>query len=345
MLRQMILLLVPTFIFLGCQTTPPTPQAPPCGVEIRAAFDVGSGSTKMKVAELNTCTNKIVSVLAEEQVKVDYRDALDKSKDDLFPPATMESGMKALEKLKGKAIKKGAKKFTGVATAAFRQAKNSEEFVKNVREKLGIPLQVISQNLEGLIGFQAASQQTRKDPAQLLMWDIGGGSQQMVILNDSNQPVIYLGQLASVSFKNQVIEKVQKKNIKKVNSPNPLKKSDVEKAVEIAKAEAKDTVPADIKNKIAQKPAVSIVGIGGVLSKSVLRQLTPNPNVTQEQLKKALDKRTGMTDKQIKDPFSATEVTNLALVYGYMKALNIKSYKPIDVNLVDGLWFQPEIWQ
>lgn len=339
--RHVFYFLLPLIVLLGCQTK--TSETASCGLEIRAAFDVGSGSTKMKVAQLDTCAKKVITILVEDQIKVDYREALDKSKDNLFPQATMDAGFKALETLKAKAIKKGAQKFTGVATAAFRQAKNSEDMVKRVRENLGIPLRVISQNLEGLIGFQAASLQTQKELEKLVVWDIGGGSQQMVALNEKAQPVIYQGQVASVTFKNHVIEKIQKKNLKKISSPNPLKKKDVEKAVAYAQAQAKETVPTEIKSKFTQKN-VSVLGIGGVLSKSIQRQMKAGSTISQSELKKTLDLRTGMTDKQIKDQFAATEVTNLALVYGYMTALKIESYKAVDVSLVDGLWFQPDIW-
>lgn len=337
-MRNLIYVLLIAFILPACQTS-----VPQCGIEIRAAFDVGSGSTKMKVAELNTCTNAIQKILLDEQAKIDYRESVEKSSDETISKDTTQAGIKALNSLKEKAQKAGAQKFSGVATAAFRQAKNGEQIVREIREATGIPLRVISQNLEALIGFQAASFKTKKDPAQIIAWDIGGGSQQIVTLNDDKQASVYLGQLASVSFKNRVIQEVKKKNPKKVISPNPLTKEQMSAAAKIAEKEALSSVPADIQKRFAQKD-LSVIGIGGVLGKSVQRQVSGAGKITPELLLTAMNKKTGVSDKNNKDPYAATDTTNLILVYGFMQGLKIKSYQPIDVNLIDGLWFQQEFW-
>jgi exopolyphosphatase/guanosine-5'-triphosphate,3'-diphosphate pyrophosphatase len=337
-MRNLILVLLIAAFLPACQT-----HVPECGTEVRAAFDVGSGSTKMKVAELNTCTNTIQKVLLEEQAKIDYRESIEKSSDETISGATTEAGIKALNSLKEKAQKSGAQKFSGVATAAFRQAKNGEQVVRDIREATGIPLRVISQNLEALIGFQAASFKTKKDPAQIIAWDIGGGSQQIVTLNDEKQASIYLGQLASVSFKNRVIQEVKKKNPKKITSPNPLTKNQISIAAKIAEKEAVATVPADIQKRLGQKD-LSVIGIGGVLGKSVQRQLAGAAKITPELIQATLNQKAGVTDGKNKDPYAATDITNLILVYGFMQGLKIKSYQPVDVNLIDGLWFQQEFW-
>lgn len=337
-MRNLILVLLSSFALLSCQT------APKCGPEARAAFDVGSGSTKMKVVEFNTCTQEVTKALLEDQIKVDYRDALEKNPSGEFPALIQTQGLAALEKLKGEAQAQGAKKFTGIATAAFRQANNADVLVNLIREKLGIPVRIISQSEEALLGFQAARAKAKAASQDLVVWDIGGGSQQMVSLDDTLKPTVYYGNLASVSFKNQVIAKVQKKDPTKVESPNPLKKNQVKTAVTLAEAEAKTTVPEKIQKKFTAAETV-VIGIGGVLAKSLPRQMSANESITQENVKVVLDRRTNMTDSQISDPYAATEVTNLALVYGFMKALGIKSYQPAEVSLMDALWADPLVWQ
>lgn len=323
---------------IGCQTIPK------CGSEMRAAFDVGSGSTKLKVVELNMCAQTVTRVVLEDQVKVDYRDALEKNANGEFPESIQSEGLAALTKLKGEAEAQGAHKFTGVATAAFRQAKNAEDFTKQIHDKLGVTLRIISQSNEALLGFQAARAQVKAVTQDVVVWDIGGGSMQMTSVDDTVKPVVYFGNLASVSFKNQVIAKVQKKNIAKVDSPNPLKKNQVAPAMLIAEKEALATVPASIQKKLAEPESI-VVGIGGVLTKSVPRQMVAGSKLTYDTIKAALDIRAGMTDKEINGEYAATEVTNLALVAGFMKALKIKSYQPAEVSLVDALWFDTDVWQ
>lgn len=337
-MRNLFLILWSVLTLVSCQT------APKCGAEARAAFDVGSGSTKMKVVEFDTCTQEVTKTLLEDQVKVDYRDALEKNPSGEFPALIQTQGLAALEKLKGAAQAQGAKKFTGIATAAFRQANNADVFVNLIREKLGIPVRIISQADEALLGFQSARQKSKVASQDMVVWDIGGGSQQMISLDETLKPTVYYGNLASVSFKNQVIAKVQKKDPTTVNSPNPVKRNQLKPIVALAEAEAKSTVPAPIQKKFTATETV-VVGIGGVLAKSIPRQMAGGDSITQDNVKVALDRRTNMTDSQINDPYAATEVTNLALVYGFMKALSIKSYQPAEVSLVDALWADPLVWQ
>lgn len=337
-MRNLLLVVWSFFTLISCQTVPK------CGPEARAAFDVGSGSTKMKVIEFNTCTQEVTKTLLEDQIKVDYRDALEKNPNGEFPPLVQTQGLAALEKLKMDAQAQGAKKFTGIATAAFRQATNADVFVNLIREKIGIPVRIISQADEALLGFQAARGKSKAASQDLVVWDVGGGSQQMVSIDDTVKPTVYYGNLASVSFKNQIIAKVQKKDPIKVDSPNPLKKNQIKSAIAMAETEAKTTVPVAIQKKFTATETV-VVGIGGVLAKSLPRQMSASESITQENVKVALDHRANMTDSQLGNPYAATEVTNLALVYGFMKALNIKSYQPAEVSLVDALWADPLVWQ
>lgn len=334
---KVFVVLLFSLVIGACQTTPK------CGLEKRAAFDIGSGSTKMKVVEVNTCVNEVTQVLLEEQKKIDYRDALEKNPQGEFPQKVQEEGMIALAEMKGHAQGVGAQHFAGIATAAFREAKNAETFVKEVRTKLRIPIRVISQNEEAMLGFNAVVAKEKIPAAQVIVWDIGGGSQQMTAVDGNSQPVIYYGQLASVSFKNHVIAKIQKKDIQKVTSPNPLKKEHVHQAVAYAEQEAKSTVPEALSAKV--KKGVRVIGMGGVLGKSIPRQLGESTEFSQKNIQNALERRASMKDSQIQDPFAATEVTNLALVVGYMRGLGIDHYTKANVSLIDGLWWDKELWK
>jgi exopolyphosphatase / guanosine-5'-triphosphate,3'-diphosphate pyrophosphatase len=336
-MRYLLLVTLVPAIFVSCQSTPK------CGSEVRAAFDVGSSSTKIKVVEFNTCIQDVTQTLLEDQAKVDYRDALEKNTTGEFSESIQADGIAALEKLKEEAQAKGAKKYTAVATAAFRQAKNAASFVNVIREKLAIPVRIITQSDEALLGFQAAREKAKTASQDLVVWDIGGGSMQMVSIDDTVKPTVYYGQLASVSFKNQVIAKIQMKDPTKVSSPNPLMKKQIQPAVALAENEAKAAVPSAIQKKFLASETL-VVGIGGVLAKSLPRQMPASNVVTQENVKTALDRRANMTDAQINDLNAATEVTNLALVFGFMKALGIKSYQPAEVSLVDALWADPLLW-
>lgn len=323
-------------VLTACQTTPK------CGQEMRGAFDIGSGSTKVKVVEVNTCVQAVTRHIFEDQVKVDYRDSLDKSSDKTFSPQIRKTGIQAILNLKASATKAGAQKFSGVATAAFRHAKNGEEFADEIAKTAQFPVTVISQDREALLGAKAAREKLKVE-TNILVWDIGGGSQQMTSLDENSQSSIYYGDLASVSFKNLVIAEIQKKNVKKVVSPNPMTKAHVEKAVQLAIEKAKNSVPESIQSLLKANPNMVVVGIGGVLAKSLPRQLNAQ-TITVPAIDQAIEKRHTLTDRQLNDPYAATEITNLILVKGFMQSLGIRSFQAMDVGLVDGLWFDSEAW-
>ena len=62
------------------------------------------------------------------------------------------------------------------------------------------------------------------------VWDIGGGSMQ-VVENTDGTPFIYLGNIASVPFKNEVLEKIKKI---KAYSPNPMTREEFAEAVTLS---------------------------------------------------------------------------------------------------------------
>ncbi|MFS4458670.1 Ppx/GppA phosphatase family protein [Bdellovibrio sp. HCB2-146] len=334
------IIVVPFLVLTACQTAPKTT----CGPEVRAAFDIGSGSTKMKVGEYDTCTDKLNKVILEDQAKVNYQESLQASSDQTFSEEVQDAGMAALRSLLEKALNEKATRFAGVATAAFRKAQNAPEFLSEIDKKLGIHVKVITQEQEAMIGFKGAASLSQLPQDKMILWDIGGGSQQMVVLNDKKEPVIYSGTLASVSFKNYVISRIQKKDTNKVTTPNPLGKKTTAAASKYAEQHARETVPAEIQLHIKKKDA-AVVGIGGVLSRSIVDQVTNKTSVTATEVEQALKKRMDLTDAEIGGEFVQTEITNLVLVGGFMKALNMNKYQPVKASLIDGLWYEKDFWR
>ncbi|MBU3745551.1 MAG: hypothetical protein FGM61_13575 [Sediminibacterium sp.] len=56
-------------------------------VVVRAAIDIGSGATKLKVAEIDLKNQKIKNILVNESFSVQYQDELEKSPDNNFDEA------------------------------------------------------------------------------------------------------------------------------------------------------------------------------------------------------------------------------------------------------------------
>tara|TARA_R110002072_G_scaffold534_7_gene4161 strand:- start:62419 stop:63387 length:969 start_codon:yes stop_codon:yes gene_type:complete len=311
------------FILLICACNPTKKN---CLVK-KAAFDVGSGSTKITVAEVNTCTHKISKILHEDQAPVAYKDNLLKNNNSLSIDI-IQQGTLVLLAQKTKAIKLGATVFIGAATSAFRKAKNGKESIESLSSRTEIPIQIITQQEEadlGVLGVEA--QKTFEGP--YMVWDIGGGSSQ-ITLKDGKKKIEYQGNIASVSFKDLVMKIGNRRGI----SPNPVGKELATKA----KAELTELIKKDLpKNLLPVPKETKVIGIGGVHYYSVKQQTKSRGHFTKDRIRKAINQRVGLTDKQVGGNFAATDITNLILVETFMELLGVNEIYPMRINMGYGL--------
>lgn len=305
--------------------------------ETRMGLDVGSGSTKVMVAKVDFCQGKVLEVLLNESKPVSYNEDLEKNSDGKLSDGIIESGYKSLSEMiaKGKTFK--PKKSYGVATSVFRKAKNGSDVIKSFSKKSGVKLEVISQETEALLGYisvMSLMDEKELSPKNIVVWDIGGGSMQMFSLDENKKPLRYLGDLASVNYKNMVIEVIQSKNPDTTSTPNPIGDKR-EQAVALARSYARLHVPANLKFDIKDR---TVVGVGGVHSHSIRGQLqTKETKYTLEELTAAAKTQVEKSDSDLKGDYRSTDVTNLLLVQGFMEALGIKEVKVMNATLLQGV--------
>lgn len=303
----------------------------------RGAFDIGSGATKFTYAKVDICKNKIVKVIAKIQFPLKFKEHLTLHNGLLLESIFVKASSDINAYLKS--IKVDPKNVRAVATAAFRQAKNGESFIDRLSRTLAVKIHLITQEDEALLGFKGAQVVTGKKKENIVVWDIGGGSMQMSSFHLGSYD-FYKGKLASVTLKNQVLKWQGKKH----GSPNPLGQYIGQRAIFHSSDYAKKYVPDSISNAI--KAGKEVIGIGGVHYQSLRKQLHLSPNTPYSlyQLQKAFDERVHFHDQQFGGHYKETEATNLALVIGHMKALNIRTVLPVKVNLATGLLFAERFW-
>ena len=323
----------------------------------RAVFDIGSGSTKMAVANVNAKTGKI-TILWEVSEKVAYKQDLEMRKSQNFSKKIEDRGIAVLARLKYLAKQRGATSFAGVATSAFRTARNAKKFCALIRKSLGIRIAIISQSQEALLGFKAAIY-GETYPKKAIVWDIGGGSLQMTTLIPKKpgkcerqlvpiqkivkKHAVFGGKIGAVSFARYIIEKIQGKDIRKKNTPNPISSSEAVKAKNYAKSIARK-VPKIIRSRIACKNS-EVIGIGGVHYYSIRNQIKAENQYTIEELRRTLKKRLNMTDQQIGGPYAKTEISNLILVLAFMEELKIKKIRLKRINMASALLLTEKFWK
>jgi exopolyphosphatase / guanosine-5'-triphosphate,3'-diphosphate pyrophosphatase len=306
----------------------------------RAAFDMGSTTLKMKTAEVDTCRHKTIGIFHQWEVKVPFAENF---RDRLLSRDVQERGIEQLQSMKKEAQSHNAQRFAGAATAVFRQAANTSRYLQEIKNKTGINIRMISQDEEAILGYEAALAQTHEVSENIVVWDIGGNSMQMIMKGSGGKFTIYRGQMASIPFKNQILTKIHHQMAGIQVSPNPICRGNLAEALKIAMNAASD-LPDEIKNQIHRMGTV-VIGIGGVHNQSIRKQVKKVASYSRENIMNVLQDRLDLTDEQIGGQYADTEVSNLILVLGFMQKLEIEEVLLADVNLADGILVDPAFWR
>ncbi|TDJ09432.1 MAG: hypothetical protein E2O68_00395 [Deltaproteobacteria bacterium] len=311
----------------------------------RAAFDVGSGTTRMKVAKVDVCKNQIIKVYLKKVFPVKYKASMAQNKSKILGPEIRKKGLQTFSKLKDLAAKFRPRDYVGVATSALRQASNGGAYVAEIFNRLGIKIHIINQKKEAEIGYFGALAQGmagyRLD--DIVVWDIGGGSMQISSMSPSRTLTVYEGHLASIPFKNWLIKNVKHHDPSKVFTPNPLTKKQMMKGVAYTHRLAKEEVPYLLRRKARMKRSL-IIGIGAIHNYSVLKQFKKGTKeYNARALEQVISALAGKTDAQIGGEYAATDYSNLGLVLGFMQGLGIKKIQVRNVDMTDGVLINPSI--
>lgn len=160
-------------------------------MERLAAIDVGSNAIRLVIGGLDEHGDISVLKKIREPVRLGQ---------DVFGPEgaisqkTQEKAIAAFVKFREHLKAGDVKHVKAVATSALREAKNRDEFVKQVKAASGIQIDVIDGIEEGKLIFAAVSHRVNLNDKVALLIDIGGGSVELTVA-DHGQPI------ATQSFK------------------------------------------------------------------------------------------------------------------------------------------------
>lgn len=312
-------------------------------VERRAAIDIGSGGTKVAIADIDVETNQIIQVILDTSFPVPYQASLDKSIDGTFDRETKDLGIKVLKEIKEIANQYQVQKIVAIATSAFRKANDSKAFITEIEKQTKIHVQIIPQREEGEIAFFSALASGEFSFKEAIVWDIGTGSLQITTANNNEGLTVYMGeQMGSVAFKNYIVDAIQENDIEDTISPNPISEEDLKSADSYARAFGRKAYPI-IKEKIQAQGTV--VGIGRLFYHSI-RPLASEGNViTRSGLRKFIENSLNKTDEELHKPFAHVDVSNCILTLAIMKALHIQEIRPIETTTTRGLLISPSYWR
>ena len=338
-----------SMILLSALTLFDLMNAPQCEI-VRAAFDVGGGTTRVKVFSYNWCKEEVVGQIVryngrncEERKKVPYEDDLEDHR--AIRAATIEKGLAALKALKTTAKQCGAVQFSGVITPAFGQALNGNSAVIELAKRSGVSLSLLTQKAEAFINLKGAMGKLSFQSGEtdgICVWSLGVSSMQMICDNEASRG-IYQGQLASVSFKNLIIKDQSGDLFRQAMTPNPISRDDYSRALKVTASEAKK-VFATLGGLDFFKRR-TVIGVGTVHYHAV-SEVLGKEQYTADEIQNAIRERLTKTDEELGGGhYVGTSVSNLILVEGMMRNLNIASVKTYRVGREDGLVASPRYWE
>jgi exopolyphosphatase/guanosine-5'-triphosphate,3'-diphosphate pyrophosphatase len=145
-----------------------------------AAIDAGSNAVRLAVAraysalDIEPLVNERYSLRLGEGVFLRHR----------FSEELFKKSVKAFRHFKEVMDEFGVTQYRAVATSASREARNRDAFVRNIKRKCGIALEVISGAEESRLGREAALAALGPESPPRCIADLGGGSLEINILRD-----------------------------------------------------------------------------------------------------------------------------------------------------------------
>lgn len=310
---------------MGCHAAE-SPAASP--TQIVASFDIGSGSTRMLVAEVDQCSGQVIRQLDQASVKLDWSDDLLRQDNGHFSAQIIHEGIGAIDGLVDRARQWQPDRIQGVATQAFRLAGNAEDVLAALNQA-GLEARIISQAEEGRMAWTLVDQTLPVQSQPLLVWDMGAGSQQWVWQQTEGSWQHVHSDLASVTFKLRVLETLDRPEGS--HSPNPI--TDDERTRLNGLAADWFGQQGSLRDALSSQPKV--VGIGGVHGISIPRQIgiEGDDPITRTDIEETLQRQLGRSDSEIGGKYAATDMTNLILVAELMSSLGLESYRFLAADL------------
>ncbi len=319
------------------------PREAPVRSEIRCAVDVGSGETKYVIGQVvlqGHVVKEVKKIILNRRDQVKIKAEV---KDEVLSTTAVENLRKSLVQFKKECeVEKGVK-ISGVATSGFRAAKkNGSEVLKKIKVDLGIPILILTGEEEGLIGLQSLQGLVDEKIKNWIVWDMGGGSQQLGAKIDDRQIVDSIN-MGADAYRDELIKFLGRKN---KESLYPITAAEVEKIAAWTKDFSK-LYGQELRLQIG-KIGSPVYAVGGPFAG--ISETLGTESLTIEALQTHLIELTGLTFEELskkvpdnKYPYNLFSnlllVKNLADAFGFKKINFIK-----DVHLGTGLLKSDLYW-
>ena len=161
--------------------------------KLYAAIDLGTNNCRLLIVE---ATRNSFRVRDSFSRIVRLGEGLDK--DGILSEGAMSRTLSALSICASKIRKAGVARVRCVATEACRNAENGENFIKRVREETGLRLEIIDGAAEAELATVGCGSLFENHADHIIVFDIGGGSTEIMRLDKETKGFFKLADVASV---------------------------------------------------------------------------------------------------------------------------------------------------
>lgn len=332
----------------------------PTGKRARAIIDLGSGTTKLSLSEVQFTPDgsRIINEWPEG-LSVPLPLEASKTPDGSIPPELVNAALINLRGLRERALNSAKKhgykeiQITVVGTHALRTAKNRDEVVAKLTRE-GFPTRAITQAEEARAGFNGALVKGLPEKCvadSVVVWDVGGGSMQLT--RAKGDPEFIGLEIGAEAFREKALKLHNRPAPDPTcganpESPNPIGKNNLAALKKMAIQMA--TEP--FKNQ-KMWPVSCVIGIGGIHTKAIESQISSNWDKIKTCVcgKKECSHEPGTytrreldclsqnfaqksdCDPTIKGAYAKTSVSNLLFILGFMEKWNIAKVTTRSVNM------------
>ena len=141
-----------------------------------ASIDIGTNTILLLIAEID---QKKIRPLFEAETVVRLGKGLQKN--GIISDEAMKRGFQTLTQYLGRCQTMGVQKIFAIGTSVLREAKNSEDFLRMIKEKLDLSIEVISGKEEAQLSFLAVARDLKELKKSTLVIDVGGGSTEFIL--------------------------------------------------------------------------------------------------------------------------------------------------------------------
>lgn len=142
-----------------------------------ACIDLGSNSCRLRIADKNG------NVIYKDAKATMLGEGLFETKN--LTPDAIERGLAVLGEYALQMKNNNVEKYRAVTTAACRMAQNGKDFVRLVKEKTGLDLEIIDTVEEARLNLKGAMLNAPKDKKYVVVYDLGGASTEISLAENS----------------------------------------------------------------------------------------------------------------------------------------------------------------